>query len=305
MTSRRAAMTDRRYAVVYGELLLRLDPPGFQRIVQTDTFEVRFTGAEANAGVSLVNFGIPTRVVSRVPDYRDRRRVPRLPSASRPRHVPRGARRRAARALLPRDRSGATTVQGASTTGRTRHPDARRRRLRLADDPGRRGLVPLLRDGRRARDRAPSTPWTRRLTTAAAAGVTVSCDLNYRSMLWGDRSAGDGDGAADGSRRRPARERGGRRAGVRRQGERVRRRRRSRWSAGMRTRRPRSWSERFGFRYVATTLARQPFGVQQLLGGHPVRRHCRLGESSSTRSSRSSIVSARATRSRAALIFGC
>src|SRR5215210_998636 len=61
-------MTDRRHAVVYGELLLRLDPPGFQRIVQTDTFEVRFTGAEANAGVSLVNFGVPTRVVSRVPD---------------------------------------------------------------------------------------------------------------------------------------------------------------------------------------------------------------------------------------------
>ena len=61
-------MTDGRFAVVYGELLLRLDPPGFQRIVQADTFEVRFTGAEANAGVSLVNFGIPTRVVSRVPE---------------------------------------------------------------------------------------------------------------------------------------------------------------------------------------------------------------------------------------------
>ena len=47
---------------------MRLDPPGFQRLVQADSFEVRFTGAEANAGVSLVNFGVPTRVVSRVPD---------------------------------------------------------------------------------------------------------------------------------------------------------------------------------------------------------------------------------------------
>ena len=26
------------------------------------------------------------------------------------------------------------------------------------------------------------------LTAAAGAGVTVSCDLNYRKMLWGDRS---------------------------------------------------------------------------------------------------------------------
>jgi len=60
-------MSDDRFAVMYGELLLRLDPPGFQRIVQADRFEVRFTGAEANGGVSLVNFGIPTRVVSRVP----------------------------------------------------------------------------------------------------------------------------------------------------------------------------------------------------------------------------------------------
>ena len=47
---------------------MRLDPPGFQRLVQADSFEVRFTGAEANAGVSLVNFGVPTRVVSRVPE---------------------------------------------------------------------------------------------------------------------------------------------------------------------------------------------------------------------------------------------
>ena len=61
-------MTDAPLAVVYGELLLRLNPPGFQRLIQADMFEVRFTGAEANAGVSLVNFGVPTRVVSRVPD---------------------------------------------------------------------------------------------------------------------------------------------------------------------------------------------------------------------------------------------
>ena len=54
--------------VLFGEVLMRLAPPGFQRILQADSFEARFTGAEANVGVSLVNYGAEAWVVSRVPD---------------------------------------------------------------------------------------------------------------------------------------------------------------------------------------------------------------------------------------------
>ncbi len=54
--------------VLFGELLLRLAPRGFDRLLVADGFEARYTGAEVNAGVSLVNFGMEAYAVSRVPD---------------------------------------------------------------------------------------------------------------------------------------------------------------------------------------------------------------------------------------------
>jgi 2-dehydro-3-deoxygluconokinase len=54
--------------VAFGELLLRLDPGGADRIVQARSFEARYTGAEANVAASLRGFGIGTDVVSAVPD---------------------------------------------------------------------------------------------------------------------------------------------------------------------------------------------------------------------------------------------
>jgi 2-dehydro-3-deoxygluconokinase len=55
--------------VTFGELLLRLDPCGFERFVQAERFEVRYTGAEANVAVSLAVFGVEAFAVSRVPDH--------------------------------------------------------------------------------------------------------------------------------------------------------------------------------------------------------------------------------------------
>ncbi|MHB9038235.1 MAG: PfkB family carbohydrate kinase [Armatimonadota bacterium] len=54
--------------VGFGELLLRLTPKGFERFVQADEFEVKYTGAEANSAVSLVNYGLEAYVVSKVPN---------------------------------------------------------------------------------------------------------------------------------------------------------------------------------------------------------------------------------------------
>lgn len=53
--------------VTFGELLLRLDAPGFDRIVQTQQFAARYTGAEANAAVALAQWGVEAYVVSKVP----------------------------------------------------------------------------------------------------------------------------------------------------------------------------------------------------------------------------------------------
>lgn len=54
--------------VGFGELLLRLDPPGELRLRQAASFEVRYTGAEANVVASLAGFGIPGRLAGVVPD---------------------------------------------------------------------------------------------------------------------------------------------------------------------------------------------------------------------------------------------
>ncbi len=47
--------------------MLRLSPPNFKRITQTRSFDVIYGGGEANVAVSLANFGIPVDYVTRLP----------------------------------------------------------------------------------------------------------------------------------------------------------------------------------------------------------------------------------------------
>ncbi len=54
--------------ITFGEIMLRLSPPGYLRFSQANQFDVNFEGAESNIAVSLANFGVPTELVSRVPD---------------------------------------------------------------------------------------------------------------------------------------------------------------------------------------------------------------------------------------------
>jgi|TARA_A200000159_G_C7337101_1_gene345555 2-dehydro-3-deoxygluconokinase len=53
--------------VTFGEIMLRLSPPGFLRFSQTKSFEVVYGGGESNVAVSLANYGIPSCFVSRLP----------------------------------------------------------------------------------------------------------------------------------------------------------------------------------------------------------------------------------------------
>ncbi|HPO16296.1 MAG TPA: sugar kinase [Candidatus Hydrogenedentes bacterium] len=55
--------------VTFGELMLRLDPLGHDRFVQAETFEARYTGAEANVAVALSGWGVETFAVSKVPAH--------------------------------------------------------------------------------------------------------------------------------------------------------------------------------------------------------------------------------------------
>lgn len=53
--------------VTFGEIMLRLAPPGFLRFSQTNSFEVVYGGGESNVAVSLANYGIPVDFVTRLP----------------------------------------------------------------------------------------------------------------------------------------------------------------------------------------------------------------------------------------------
>ena len=44
--------------VCFGEIMLRLNPEGYKRIRQADTFNVSYAGGEANVAVALANFGV-------------------------------------------------------------------------------------------------------------------------------------------------------------------------------------------------------------------------------------------------------
>ncbi|MFX1409689.1 MAG: PfkB family carbohydrate kinase [Promethearchaeota archaeon] len=54
--------------VTFGEIMLRLSPPGFKRFAQAQSFNAVYGGAEANVAVSLSNFGIPVIYVTRLPN---------------------------------------------------------------------------------------------------------------------------------------------------------------------------------------------------------------------------------------------
>lgn len=54
--------------VTFGEIMLRLSPPDFLRFSQAYSFDVTYGGGESNVAVSLANYGIPSRFVSRLPD---------------------------------------------------------------------------------------------------------------------------------------------------------------------------------------------------------------------------------------------
>ena len=54
--------------VTFGEIMLRLSPPGFLRFSQTNSFDIIYGGGESNVAVSLANYGVPVRFVTRIPE---------------------------------------------------------------------------------------------------------------------------------------------------------------------------------------------------------------------------------------------
>ena len=53
--------------VTFGEIMLRLAPPGLERYLQTPQFVATFGGGEANVAVALAQFGMPAAFVTVLP----------------------------------------------------------------------------------------------------------------------------------------------------------------------------------------------------------------------------------------------
>jgi len=53
--------------VTFGEIMLRLSPPGFERLLQSPVLQATFGGGEANVAVSLAQFGVESWYVTRLP----------------------------------------------------------------------------------------------------------------------------------------------------------------------------------------------------------------------------------------------
>lgn len=170
--------------------MLRLSPEGNLRFIQANAFEASFGGAEANVAVLLAQFGEEAYFVSRVPAndigqaaVNEMRRygvntqyIARGGERLGIYFLEKGASSRPSRVIYDR-------VQSAMAAAAAEDFDFRE----IFDDCGWfhfTGITPALSD------RAASLTETA-LRQAKAAGVPVSCDLNYRSNLWPRDKAGE------------------------------------------------------------------------------------------------------------------
>ena len=204
--------------VTFGEIMMRLSPPGFLRFEQAHSFDVIYGGGEANVAVSLANYGIPAEYVTRLPknEIGDACVAFLRRYGVGTRSIVRGG-----------ERLGIYFLEnGAVQRGSQGHLRPRRQ-LHLHHRAGHGGLEGCLRRCRlvpldRHHPGHLQGRGRRCLEAASAAremGLTVSCDLNYRAKLWKwGKSAGEVMAELVKYARRRHRQRGGRREGLRHQG---------------------------------------------------------------------------------------
>ena len=174
--------------VTFGEIMLRLSPPGFERLLQSPTLSATFGGGEANVAVSLAQFGLDSHFVTALPKHAIGDAAIRalraenvgtdliIRSGSRVGiyFAESGASQRASTVVYDRAHSSVSEMA----------PDAVdwSAVMRGADWFHVTGITPALgANGAEATRRA--------LAAAHSAGVKVSVDLNYRKKLWTEAQA--------------------------------------------------------------------------------------------------------------------
>ncbi len=175
--------------VTFGEIMMRLNPEGYQRFVQAEKFEASYAGGEANVAVSLANYGVDASFVTKLPanplGESARNAVRHFGVDTKdivwggPRlgvyFVEKGASQRASKVVY--DRAG-------SSIATARREDFDWAKIfKGADWFHFTGITPAL-GGEMPAACLDALKYCR------VHGITVSCDLNYRGKLWTRQEAG-------------------------------------------------------------------------------------------------------------------
>ena len=169
--------------ITFGEIMLRLATPGYQRFIQSNSLSATFGGGEANVAVSLANYGIPVEFVTRLPEndiadwcISDLRKynvgtgqILRGGERVGIYFLETGAVARPSKVVYDRAHSSIASVKKGMFNWREI--------LQNATWFHWTGITPALSQG--AADACLEA-----IQTANEMGITVSCDLNYRKNLW-------------------------------------------------------------------------------------------------------------------------
>ncbi len=176
--------------ITFGEVMLRFNPEGYLRIVQAEKFEVNLAGGEANVAVSLANYGAEASFVTKVPtheigDYviREMRRngvdtkdIVRGGARLGTFYLEKGASQRASKVIYDRANSAIAEADPKEFDWE--------KIFEGADWFHFTGITPAL-------SKNMADACLDACKKAKEMGLTISCDLNYRSKLWSREEAGN------------------------------------------------------------------------------------------------------------------
>lgn len=169
--------------ITFGEIMMRLSPPGCFRFSQAHSFDVCFGGGEANVAASLACFGMPVDFVTCLPqnDIGDAclqylrkhgvgtEKILRGGERLGIYFLEHGAVQRGSKVIYDRANSSLATIQKGMVDWSTVFADA--------DWFHWTGITPAISQG-------AAEACLEAIQVAKEMGLTVSCDLNYRKKLW-------------------------------------------------------------------------------------------------------------------------
>lgn len=166
-----------------GEVMLRLKTPGHERFFQSPSFEATFGGGEANVAVALANYGLNAGFVSALPDNQigesalrelrrfgvDTRHIRRSGERVGIYYLEAGANQRPSKVVY--DRAGSSICEARPGDFDWDRIFDGARWLHIT------GITPALSE-------SAAELSIEAVAAARKAGVTVSCDFNFRGKLW-------------------------------------------------------------------------------------------------------------------------